>query len=331
VLSNREKLQALLKQRKRVNQSERERIEVEPDATSAPLSPGQQGFWFFNEYMGPNAVYNMVMTLGCHDNLRIDALQQSLAYLATRHSVLRTRFSEQDGAIIQTVDHDIEVPHLESCDNVGQMQSCIEQEHAYLFDLTSTPLCRFRLLENRDSIRAGTPRYLLIVNMHHSISDGWSLGIFYRELLACYTQITEGAAQHPELPELALQYLDYSRWQRTQLSGDKQQPLLDYWRNELTGVPELLTLPTDRPRPAVQTFNGRTRSLRWSESLTTSLKAWCSSENVTLFSCLISALSVLLGRYAQQDDIAIGTPIANRPQKALESLLGFFSNTLFKT
>ena len=162
--------------------------------------------------------------------------------------------------------------------------------------------------------------------MHHSVSDGWSLGIFFRELVSLYRAYANG--EHSPLAPLPIQYADYAQWQRRWLQGEVLEQQLSYWREQLKGLPPLLTLPTDRPRPGEQTFRGSTEIFALPVELSEKLQALSREQGVTLFMTLLSAFAVLLGRYAGQRDVAVGTPIANRTRRETEGLIGFFVNTL---
>ncbi|HEY7766994.1 amino acid adenylation domain-containing protein, partial [Longimicrobium sp.] len=194
------------------------------------------------------------------------------------------------------------------------------EEAARPFDLASGPLFRAGLL------RLGAGDHVLLLSMHHIVSDGWSMGVLYRELSALYEAYRDG--RESPLPELGVQYADYAVWQREQLEGEALERQLSYWRERLAGAPELLELPTDRPRPPVQTYRGATVPVELSPELLERLQALGRSEGATLYMTLLSAFQVLLGKYAGSDDVVVGSPIAGRARNEVEGLIGFFVNTL---
>ena len=191
---------------------------------------------------------------------------------------------------------------------------------AAAFELENGPLIRGRL------IRMAGDEHALLITMHHIVSDGWSMGVLISELGALYRAFSEG--QDDPLPALAIQYADYAAWQRRHLSGEALRRQAEYWKESLSGAPELLTLPTDRPRPARQDHGGAFIGLALDESLTEGLKALSRRHNTTLFMTLLAGWATLLGRLAGQDDVVIGTPVANRTHAEVEPLIGFFVNTL---
>src|SRR5262249_52766484 len=189
-----------------------------------------------------------------------------------------------------------------------------------IFDLSTGPLLDARLL------RLGPEDHVVTITMHHIVSDGWSIGVFYRELTTLYEAF---ALDQPlSLPELPIQYADYAVWQRQWFEGDLLRKQLDYWKTQLSSAPMVLDLPTDKLRPIAQTFRGDTLSARLTPELTAALKALSRRERVTLFMTLLAAFQTLLSRYTGQQDIVVGSPIANRNHRATEKLIGFFVNTL---
>ena len=193
-------------------------------------------------------------------------------------------------------------------------------EGQYPFDLARGPLLRFALL------RLSEQEHVLLVTLHHSIADGWSMGLFQRELTTLYTAYSEG--RPASLAELPIQYADYALWQRHWLQGELHQELLSYWQQQLAGAPALLELPTDYPRPAIERFQGAVEFVTVPGDLTEALRQMSQQEGVTLFMLLLAAFQVLLARYSGQDDIVVGTPIAGRNRAEIENLIGCFVNTL---
>ena len=286
-----------------------------------PLSFAQQRLWFLQEYMGANAVYNIPLALSLRGPLDVDVLRLSLSSLLSRHEALRTRFEQEDGQAYQVIDEvDLQLEVELALEDAVVQEAC-EQERRIEFDLSRDRLCRFRLLE-----RVAGEDYVLLVTMHHSVSDGWSMGVFFRELAALYEAFSRGESS--PLVALPIQYADYASWQRQWLTGEVLERQLGYWREQLSGLPPLLRLPTDRPRPSRQTYNGSACEVRFSKELSESLKGFSQSNGVTLYMTLLSGFAVLLGRYTGQHDIAVGSPIANRIRKETEGLIGFFVNTL---
>ena len=188
------------------------------------------------------------------------------------------------------------------------------------FDLTRGPLLRATL------VRLGEVEHILLVTMHHIVSDGWSMGVLVHEFATLYTAFSNGRPS--PLEELPMQYADYAQWQREWLSGEVLAEQLSYWKRQLAGAPPVLELPTDRPRPAVQSFKGATEPLSISADVSESLKTLSRSEGVTMYMLLLAAWQVLLSRYTGTDDIIVGSPVAGRNRAEVEQLIGFFVNTL---
>jgi amino acid adenylation domain-containing protein len=292
-----------------------------------PLSFAQQRLWFLNQLDPANASYNIHATLRLSGPVDIVTLEQSLNEIVRRHEALRTSFSIVDGQPSQVVSPSarlklapVDLRSLTEGDRENRVLELSREQSLLPFDLKESPLLRVGLL------RLAEEDYVLLLTMHHIISDGWSLGVLFSEMAALYKALSE-AAPSP-LPELRNQYADFAHWQRQWLDGEVLQEQVSYWRQQLAGMPPLLTLPTDKPRPPVQSFNGARQSIPVSEPLTESLKALCRDEGATLFMALLASFQALLHRYTGQSDIAVGTPIANRNRIEIEPLVGFFANTL---
>ena len=285
------------------------------------LSYAQQRLWFLNQYMGPNGVYNMPLSLRLRGDVNVDALIRSLEEIVVRHEALRTRFEMHEGGVVQVIDSANLDLGVEEVFSEEELRAISHYERNYQFDLSRDCLCRLRLLYDGNDVS-----YVLLVTMHHSVSDGWSMGIFFRELVTLYEAFKEGGCS--PLEPLPIQYADYAHWQRQWLSGELLARQMAYWREELSGLPPLLTLPTDRPRPVEQSYRGRSERIVLSEGLSGRLRDLSRVQGVTLFMTLLSGFAVLLGRYSGQVDIAIGTPVANRVRQETEGLIGFFVNTL---
>jgi amino acid adenylation domain-containing protein len=289
-----------------------------------PLSFAQQRLWFLNQYLGPNAVYNMPLAFRLHGGTNEAALVRTLVELYRRHESLRTRFEMHEGSAVQVIDPpQLELP-VEAA-SAAEARAIARAERFYRFDLSHERLCRIRLL--REMSREGVAGdYALLVTMHHGVSDGWSTGIFFRELVSVYRAYANG--QPSPLAPLPIQYADYAQWQRRWLQGEVLESQVSYWREQLKDLPPLLTLPTDRPRPVEQTFRGSTERFALPASVAQQLQALSREQGATLYMTLLSAWAVLLGRYAGQQDVAVGTPVANRTRRETEGLIGFFVNTL---
>nr|QEO74531.1 condensation domain-containing protein [uncultured bacterium] len=244
-----------------------------------------------------------------------------------RHEVLRTRFVSIDEQPMQIIASEtdlnlavIDLRGMPQAESKAEAQRLIAQETCQPFNLSSGPLLRVSLLRLEEN------EQIVVVTMHHIISDGWSMGVFVREVVTLYEAYAAGEVS--PLPELTIQYADYAVWQREWLQGEVLEQQLDYWRRQLEGAPAVLELPTDHPRPAIQSFQGAQQSLSFAASLSHSLKALSQREGVTLFMTLLAAFQTLLSRYSGQDEIVIGTPIAGRTRAEIEPLIGFFVNTL---
>ncbi len=297
------------------------------DLNYCPLSFGQQRLWFIDQLEPDNPVYNMPISVRLTGALQLSALQQSLNEVIRRHESLRTSFATVDGQPVQVIEPALELA-IEVVDLSSMSEPLREVEAQRLsaaeallpFDLTTGPLLRATLL------RLAAEEHMLLLTMHHIVSDGWSLGVLVREVGALYQAFTEGLAS--PLPELTIQYADYVLWQREHLRGERLEEQLSYWREQLRGAPAVLGLPTDRVRPAVKSYRGARERLELSGELSGALKAVSREQGVTLFMMLLAAFKVMLWRYAGQEEVVVGTPIANRRQSELEELIGFFVNTL---
>ncbi|ALF56357.1 non-ribosomal peptide synthetase [Nostoc piscinale CENA21] len=295
--------------------------------TQLPLSYAQQRLWFLDQLQSLGSSYNMPLTLRLVGNLNQAALQQSLQEIIHRHEVLRTNFISVDGQPIQVIQTEtnwslsiIDWQHLPTTEKEIATQQLVQKQAQQPFNLADEPLVRATLVVLSQTERA------LLVFIHHIVSDGWSMGVFLQELAALYNAYSQG--QPSPLASLQIQYADFAIWQRQWLQGDVLQSQLNYWQQQLKDAPTLLSLPTDRPRGAVQTYHGAYQELTLSKELSIALKQLSQKESVTLFMTLLAAFQILLWRYSGQDDICIGTPIANRNRAEIESLIGFFINTL---
>jgi amino acid adenylation domain-containing protein/non-ribosomal peptide synthase protein (TIGR01720 family) len=307
-------------------------IQKQPAAVPLVLSYAQQRLWFLAKLEGPSATYNMPAALELKGSLDISALENTFAILVQRHQSLRLSFPDVNGeATVRElpVYNPLVVSnlsHLSADEQNAQVQRLAKKHAEDPFDLANGPLLRVHLLtlNGAEGLRAN--HVVLLFNMHHIISDGWSMEVLVREWIDIYSALSQD--QIPDLEPLPIQYSDYAAWQRSWLQGEVLQRQLDYWTEQLGGAPGLLELPTDWPRPAVQSFRGAHLQTQLSPELTQQLKNLCQQQGTTLFMTLLAAFNVLLYRYTGQDDILIGSPIANRTHSQTEHLIGFFVNTL---
>ncbi|WP_262946482.1 non-ribosomal peptide synthetase, partial [Xenorhabdus indica] len=313
------------------NTSATEQIVIPPvDRNQAlPISFAQQRLWFLH-HLDPAAslAYHIPVALRLTGPLNQHVLLTALDYLIARHESLRTRFDLIDGQPCQHIDP-AGTDFALSCQDLRQFAS-EEQAHRIAeiavtetqtpFNFTQGPLVRGQLLQLTDE------EHVLLLTLHHIIADGWSVGVLVHELGTIYQATLEG---HDEpLPPLPIQYADYAAWQHDWLQGNILAVQRDFWCRQLADAPTLLALPTDRPRPAVQTYRGSQVSFELDAALLASLKQLGQHHNTTLFMTLLAAWSIVLSRLSGQDDIVIGTPVTNRPHHKLEGLIGFFVNTL---
>jgi amino acid adenylation domain-containing protein len=292
-----------------------------------PLSFAQQRLWFIHQLEPDNATYHIAAAVNINGPLDVRALGLSLAEIVRRHEVLRTTFAVVEGEPVQVVsaetDFDLPLTDLSGsteAEKEEERQRRAREEASRPFDLRRGPLVRAHLL------RLSEGEHVLLLTMHHIVSDGWSMGVMVQELAALYESYSEG--RESPLQELTVQYADYAAWQRERLAGEFLERQLDYWRGQLASAPPMLELPTARPRQVVQTFRGANARLELSTELTAHLNGLSGGEGVTLFMTLAAAFDVLLWRYTGQRDILVGTPIANRTRAETEPLIGFFVNTL---
>jgi len=292
-----------------------------------PLSFAQQRLWFFDQLEPGSSAYNISTGFRLTGPLDVAALERSLNEIVRRHEALRTSFAVVDGQPVQVIAPAerfklalVDLQKLPEAERETEARRLASEEAQGPFDLARGPLVRAGLL------RLGEREHVLLLTMHHILSDGWSMGVLFRELSVLYEAFSNGDPS--PLPELPVQYADFAVWQRQWLQGEVLEEQLSYWRERLGGAPPVLHLPTDRPRPAVQTYRGARKTLRLPNKLTDALKVLSRREEVTLFMTLLSAFKTLLCRYTGQEDIVVGSPIAGRTRPETEGLIGFFVNTL---
>ncbi|MFN6568745.1 amino acid adenylation domain-containing protein, partial [Dendronalium sp. ChiSLP03b] len=325
------------------------------------LSYAQQRLWFLDQFEPDSPFYNMPEALRLEGTLQVAALEQSLQEIIARHEALRTNFITIDGTPTQVIREQgigettcrlggfrhvdakrlpvrvgkvanlkgdreqgivsvVDFKHLSTSEREIAAQQLLQQQATQPFNLATESLIRATLIVLSET------EHILLLCMHHIVSDGWSMGVFISELAALYNAYAQG--QESPLAPLPIQYADFALWQREWLQGDVLQTQLNYWQQKLTDAPALLSLPIDRPRPAVQTYNGTHQEFALSAELTNKLTKLGQEQGVTLFMMLLAAFDTLLYRYTGQEDILVGSPIANRDRQEIEGLIGFFVNTL---
>ncbi|HEX3528277.1 MAG TPA: amino acid adenylation domain-containing protein, partial [Thermoanaerobaculia bacterium] len=292
-----------------------------------PLSFSQLRLWLLDRLEPGQATYNIPAAVRMEGRLDVASLARSLGEIVRRHEALRTTFELRDDEPVQVIAEPrplplpvVDLAALPAMARWGVAQRLKEDDARRPFDLERGPLFRMML------VRLAMEDHLAIINMHHIVSDEWSVGVFVREVATLYQAFASG--QPSPLPELPIQYPDFASWQRRWLNGERLGALVAYWQDQLAGAPAVLDLPFDRPRPAVRTFRGAIRSRRMPTELSKRLQALGRAESATLFMVLLAGFETLLCRYTEQTDLCIGTPIAGRTQVEIEDLLGFFGNTL---
>ncbi|NET44012.1 non-ribosomal peptide synthetase [Okeania sp. SIO2B3] len=291
-----------------------------------PLSFAQQRLWFIEKTGLSGNAYNMPLTLHLVGKLDKIALQQSLDQIIARHETLRTTFSSIKDKAVQVIRPPFalllplqDLSELTPSQQIAQIQPLLQQEIEQPFNIEVEPPIRARLFQ------LGATEHVLLITLHHIASDGWSLNVLTSELSANYTSAV--TKKPSPLSQLPIQYADFAVWQRNYLQGQTLETQIDYWKQKLKEIPQL-QLPTDYPRPAVESFKGAGLPINLSPSLTSKLKQLTQQQGVTLFMTLLAGFKVLLHRYSGQEKIAVGSPIANRNRSEIEGLIGFFVNSL---
>lgn len=321
-------LKLLLEERSRESQKIPRLLRAQqPAPVRVPTSWAQQRLWFLDQLEGRSEAYHIAVTLRLKGDLNKDALKNALDALVRRHESLRTVFVSVDGDPHQEIVDEatfkltaLDLGAYEASERAAQVLLHRLEEVRTRFDLRTGPLIRGRLL------RVASDEHVLLITMHHIISDGWSMGVLTREVAQLY-----GAYLHDEqnpLQPLPIQYADYAQWQRKWLQGAVREKQLAYWCERLKGAPAQMELPTDHPRPAIQSYRGENLQLALDRELTSDLKALAKQHDLTLFMLLCAGWAILLSRLSGVEDIVVGTPVANRQQAELEALIGFFVNTL---
>ncbi|MRG98067.1 non-ribosomal peptide synthetase/type I polyketide synthase [Polyangium spumosum] len=296
-----------------------------------PLSFGEERLYFLHALAPESTAYSCPFFFRIEGPLHVEALERALSEITRRHEILRTTYHEVDGKPIRRIAKPT-IVRLDKLDvdalpgggrpeeRDARVRRWIDAEAARLFDITRGPLMRAGLL------RLGAAEHVLGLNLHHIVTDGWSMALFFRELEAVYDAFKRAEAS--PLPEPRLQYTDYAAWQRRTLAGEAASRLAGFWRERLAGAPHLLDLPADRPRPPVMSFRGARRVFRLDERQIAPLRELVAERGITLSMALLSVFAALIGRYTEREDFLLGIPIAGRGRVELEELLGFFVNTL---
>ena len=321
---------ALLEQRLKRKRAGAARVRIPSQGrqqNSFPLSFAQQRLWFLHRLAPESHAYNIPNAVHASGPLNLPALEQSINEIRRRHEVLRTTFTAQEGKPMQVIAPP-EMLSLPLIDLSGLLvpsrethaRALVGAESCRPFNLTDEPALRVNLL------RLGAHAHIILFTMHHIASDSWSMSVLVREVAALYDAYSNG--EPSPLPELPIQYADFAVWQRQWFQGDELENQQAYWKRQLSGAPPFLELRTDRPRPAKQTFQGALHSLALSKDLSVALQTLSNKLGVTLFMTLLAGFNLLLHYLTNQDDIVVGTDVANRGRIETESLIGFFVNQL---
>ncbi len=298
-----------------------------PREGNIPLSFAQQRLWFLDQLAPDNSFYNLPTAMRLIGHLDLDVLNRTLQEIVRRHEILRTTFIYKEDQPVQVIEDvspfELEITDLSSLPEENRnktAQEIAESEAREPFDLESGPLFRVKLL------KMGADEHIILYTMHHIISDGWSVNVLMREVAALYESFSKGFPS--PFPELRIQFADYAIWQREWLTEEILQKQLEYWKDTIGPNPPVLQLPFDRPRPAVQTFNGSTLEGKISKELLDAFKQMGQQQGATLFMTLLAVFQTLLHRYSNQSEFLVGSPFASRNQIETEALIGFFVNTL---
>ena len=294
-----------------------------------PLSFAQQRLWFIDQLQPGSDNYNLAMPLWIDGRLDLPLLGRTVSEVVRRHEVLRTRFRTVEGRVVQVIDPPrpmrpplVDLSALPSQAGGAEALRLAGEDARRPFDLGRDDLLRLTML----CLDAGRTAHVALFSSHHIISDGWSTGVLAREITALYEAFAAGRPS--PLPGLPVQYADFAHWQREWLRGEALEVQLSFWREQIAGAPQVLELPLDRLRPAVQTLRGAVRRIVLPPPLTAAVHALCRREDATPFMILLAAWATLLGRLAGQEDVLLGTPIAGRNYREIEDLIGLFVNTL---
>lgn len=292
-----------------------------------PMSSAQKRQWVLYEMEPDNPFYNNTVIMHLRGSVSQEAVEKSVQHIVDRHETLRTTFGVIDGVLSQTIQPKncvfpewIDLQGCVSCEREDAIKAIIEQKSMEAFNLETDSMLKYTV------IKAAQDWWVMVVSIHHIVSDGWSVGVFSREFSKCYEAYMGGAT--PELPELPIQYADYAVWQKEWTASETYQKQLKYWESKLSGELPRLEMPIDKTRPQMQSYKGSTETLELDLALTEQLKAIGSKNEATLFMVLLAGFAGLMHRYTGQEDIVLGSLIANRNRSELEPLIGFFVNTL---
>lgn len=309
-----------------------------------PLSYAQERLWFLNKLEGAdNNAYNMPVRLRFVGPLDVNALELSLNEIVRRHEILRTNFREVDGNAVQVVSHHLKInlsimdlQGVDECDRTAELQRISVEDAQTPFKIDTDPLLRSTLLilcnSDKNDVctdvknKTGRSEYILLITMHHIVSDGLSQDIIKKELFTLYEAFHNGLPS--PLPELDIQYADFACWQRKNLQNQSIQSRMEYWRKQLEGAPAFIELPVDKPRPPVRTFQGQAEFMEIDGDMSDALEVFSREEGITFFITTFTLFNVLIYRYTGVDDVVIGAPVAGRDYPGLENLIGFFNNTV---
>ena len=312
--------------REKTERQQTEAIQPRSSLVKPPLSFGQERFWFLYQWEPANPAYNTSIVTRIDGPLDPRALDLTLTEIARRHETLRTTFAPDGATPVQLIHpatpiaaQRVDLSALSPDQRDAELSRLIHEHNVRPFDLVRGPIWRATL------VHLDPCTHVLVLVVHHSVFDGWSVGPLYREFATLYDAFARG--DDSPLPELPVQYADFAVWQRRRLRDDLLTQQLNYWREQLREA-TVLDLPTDRPRPPVQTFAGAAQEMRLPRHLVEALKSLGRGEHATLFMTLLAAFQTLLHRYTGQDDIVVGTPIAGRTRVEVEQLIGFFVNML---
>jgi len=292
-----------------------------------PLSFAQEHLWFIDQLDTGSISYNISTAVRLEGKLDLPAFEKTLAEICRRHEVLRTSFGTVDGKPFQVINppssfrlERLDISDMETRNREAEVARLISAEPGRPFDLSQGPLMRATL------VKCDEENHVVLFTIHHIVSDGLSMAVLIREVGTLYEAFVSGKPS--PLPELPVQYVDFAYWQRQMLQGERLENLLAYWRKQLAGAPPTLDFPISRPRPEVQSFKGAALMRHLPDSLAAALKTFSRHEGVTLFMTMLAAFEVLLYKYTGQEDIVLGSPLANRNRVELENLIGLFHNTL---
>ncbi len=317
----------LMLQEQGVDLSEVMIVPQKRDTNQFPLSYSQQRLWFLDQLEPGSSLYNIPSVIRLNGSLNVEALVKSFNEVVKRHEVLRTTFTTVDNNPIQVIAETlniqtpvIDLQNIPEAERDEEITKLAVEEANKSFNLQEGPLLRVTLLKLKNI------EHVLMFTVHHIVSDNWSTGLFVHEILRLYEAFSNNKPS--PLPDLTVQYADFSFWQRKWLKGKTLEKQVDYWKEALAGIPPVLEMPLDRPRPSYQTYNGDFITFTLSKEVTNALNDLSRKEDVTLFMTLLTAFQTLLFRYSGQNDICVGSPIANRNRAETEQLIGFFINTL---